>query len=315
MSNPFIYNKNDDINSSLAESYYPNSYGQISGQYYGNPNTGYYPKPVKNIYKCNFSGSGKLEAFSIAGTTTYDVDSIEYSWSGGEKCTTEKFCWGVKGCKWKGTKLECKVDWKCSDVVKCEWTELTLTAKTNWSETWKSSEIILSETTIDITIDTNLNIDQLNPDYILSITPPTDNVPLTNHRIQICDYNLPLRDASYNVIGYYTKMNTDTSNDSPIDAYLTQSILVSDYTSDQPTGIFPTTYNLLPGDVATTTTEDPFTYETYVKLDLYIDTNNTSSWIYFKANFKLTIYDATTNVKIDSNECDIIINMNSITKI
>ena len=314
MNNPFIYSKENDINASLSETFYMDSSGQSSGIYIGNPPPGYYPKPTINSYKCNFSGSGELQPYSIEGTKicTY---CPEASWSGGVKCTWGDSCSWAKNCKWKGWKVKCDWNLKCTSIQKCEWTELTVTYKNNWCDPcWKSPDIVvLPATTVEMTINTNLNIDQFDPSYTLTTTPPTTDVLLTNHRIEICDYDIPVYNGT-NVIGYNTKLTTDTSNSGAVDAYLIQTTLVSDYQSTSPTGSFPTIYNIIPGDEAQITNDNGYEYQTYVKLDLYIDTNNTSSWIYFRAKITLYIYDS-YGTKLDTTSTEFNINMNSLTKI
>jgi hypothetical protein len=275
MSNPFVYDKLNDPNYSSTT----------------------YPSPTQNQYICSFSGSGTLTPYSIEGCDLC-VYSPNVSWSGGKST-----------CSWK-KKKKGWVSWK---TLKCEWKTLTVTYKDDWCCCWKSPDIvILPTTTIEMNIDTNININQLDTSYVLTSTPPSSTVNLTNHTISVCDYENQHNNTDPNTGTIYYNVpsmtiNIKTNGDSEDPLYIPQKTFISDAS-----GNYPTKINIIP-DSKTTKNSGGYTYETHITMDMYIDTNNTSSWIYYRVKITLYIYDS-FGCKLDTTSTDFNLNLKSITK-
>ncbi len=258
----------------------------------------YNQSPTQNQYKCSFSGSGTLEPYSIEGSKLCVYEPI-VSWTGGKST-----------CSWK-KKKKGWITWKTLD---CDWKTLKITYKDEWCCCWKSPDIVvMPTTTIDMTIDTNININQSDPSYVLTTTPPTNTVTLTNHTISICDYT-NTHDVTDESTGttYYDvpsmTINIKTNGDSMDPIYSPQKTFAADST-----GNFPTKISIVP-DNESTSTSNGYTYETHMTMDMYIDKNNTSSWIYFRVKITLYIYDS-FGIKLDTTSTDFNLNLKSMSKI
>jgi hypothetical protein len=276
MSNPFFYDAANDPNYN---------------------NTTNYPSPTQNQYKCSFSGSGTLAPYSIEGSKLCVYEPI-VNWSGGKtKCSWKK--------KKKGW-----ITWK---TLSCDWKTLTITYKDEWCCCWKSPDIVvMPTTTIDMTVDTNININQSDASYILTSTPPTSAVNLTNHTISVCDYANIHDITAENGTTYYNlpcmTINIKTNGESVAPIYSPQKTFTVDAS-----GNFPTKISIIPSN-ETETKSNGFTYKTNMTMDMYIDTNNTSSWIYFRVKITLDIYDS-YGTKIDTTSTDFNLNLKSMSPV
>lgn len=272
MSNPFFFEKFNDP-----------SYVSIT--------------PTQNQYICSFSGSGTLEPYSIEGSKLC-VYEPNVSWSGGKST-----------CSWK-KKKKGWVSWK---TLKCDWKTLTVTYKDDWCCCWKSPDIVvLPTTTIEMTVNTNINMTQSDTSYILTTTPPSSTVNLKDNTISICDYAVKTDVEDPNTGTLYTDVpsmtiNIKTNGDSEEPLYIPQKTFISDAN-----GNYPTKISVIP-DTKITKNSGGYTYETHIVMDMYIDKNNTSSWIYYKAKITLYIYDS-YGTKLDTTSTEFNLNLKSITK-
>ena len=273
MNNPFYYDSASDPN-------------------YATIGTSSYPMPTQNQYKCSFTGSGQIQPFTIEGTElcAYCPD---VSWSGGVSCSWKKTKWGIP-------------------VLKCTWTPLVVTYKSDWCECWTTPDIsLVPATTINMTIDTNININQYDTSYVLTSTPPSSTVTLTNGDITICDYT-NTQDFTNDGVTYTNvpcmtlKVTVNGDSDDPLYIPIKKfAVVTSSY--------FPTTINII-SNAANSRESNGYTYKTNTSLNMYIDTNNTSSWIYFVANISLDIYDS-FGTKWDSTSTTFNLNLQSISEI
>ena len=253
--------------------------------------------PTQSQYKCSFSGSGSLAPYSIEGTKLCAYEP-NVSWSGGKST-----------CSWKKKKKK----WGSWKTLNCDWKTLVVKYEDDWGSCWKSPDIvILPATTIEMTVDTNININQLDSSYILTTTPPSSTVTLTNDSIIIADYNNQ-HDVTDTTTGTIypdvpsMTINIKTNGVSEPPLYIPQKEFVSDAN-----GNYPTKTSILP-DSKTTKVDDGYTYETHIIMDMYIDKNNTTSWIYYKVDLTLYIFDP-YGTKLDTITSVFNLNLKSITK-
>jgi hypothetical protein len=253
-----------------------------------------YPYPTNQQYECSFSGSGTLEEFSIEGSKLC-MYTPDVSWSGGKS-----------KCSWQKSKKS----W--SKKLICDWKTLTVTYKDNWCCCWKSPDIVVLPTTsIEMTMKTNININQIDSSYRLTTNPPSSNVKLKNYIISVCDYTntQTITDPSgvvYTDVPCMTLyLKTDGKSEDPI--YIPQKTFVVSNGSGQ----FPRKINIIP-DTKTVTKSNGFKYETHIIIDMIIDKTNTTSWIYYKATVTLYIYDDTTGTKLDTTSTTFNMNLKSI---
>ena len=102
-------------------------------------------------------------------------------------------------------------------------------------------------------------------------------------------------------------INIKTNGVSEPPLYIPQKEFVSDAN-----GNYPTKTSILP-DSKTTKVDDGYTYETHIIMDMYIDKNNTTSWIYYKVDLTLYIFDP-YGTKLDTITSVFNLNLKSITK-
>lgn len=253
--------------------------------------------PVEKQYSCYFSGAGEFAPYSIEGTKLCLYEP-NVSWSGGK--TT---------CGWKKKKKS----WGSWKSLKCEWKTLTVTYKDDWCCCWKSPDILVLPTVpIEMSLNTNININQLDKSYVLTTTPPTSTVTLTNSTISICDYSVtaditnPSTGVLYPAVPCMT-INIKAGEDVKDPMYIPQKTFIADAN-----GNYPTYINIIP-DIAVTTYKDGYEYETHIIMDMYIDKNNTSSWIYYKVDMTLYIFDS-FGTKLDTTSTQFNLDLKSMTE-
>lgn len=245
-----------------------------------------YPPPNKQIYNCSFSGQTTIQPYSTNSETLCVPGVPNSTWSGSKVCSWSKQCWKSK---W-GIKI-------CGPVLKCSWAKVCKIKATWICETIPSINI-LPTTTVKLKISTQLNINQLDPNFRLTTTVPSSDITLTNLSIVLGNFNQKYTFNTAN--GPQTlptsqmSVSTSPSSSPPKAPYPNlppcNFKAVNFTTPPSYLGNYPISVNISPGTTANTTNNGSYTIKTYTKIDFYIDKTNTASWMYFKVVLTVEIW-------------------------